>query len=100
MKTLTALLILVSVPAMAVDVTITIPDQYASRVIDAYCAVYGYQATIDGQPNPETKAQYAKRMLLQNMKEVTLEYEMFLEKRTSDTTLSGTKTTKAQELGL
>jgi len=43
------------------SVTITIPDPVVTRVLTAICANHGYQATIDGSPNPETKAQAVKR---------------------------------------
>jgi hypothetical protein len=42
------------------NITITIPDAYAAAILDAYCETYGYQATINGQPNPQTKLQFAR----------------------------------------
>ncbi|MDO8614612.1 MAG: hypothetical protein Q7T33_02610 [Dehalococcoidia bacterium] len=43
------------------QITVTIPDAQAVRVRDAVCTHYGYQATINGAPNPETKAQFVSR---------------------------------------
>ena len=34
-----------------------------SDLNDALATEFGYQATINGQPNPETKAQYNRRIL-------------------------------------
>lgn len=34
-----------------------------SRIVDAFAIRYRYQPTIDGQPNPETKAEFARRMV-------------------------------------
>lgn len=44
-------------------ITITIPDAVAVRVMNAICSNHGYEATIDGQANPETKAQAVKRYI-------------------------------------
>lgn len=44
------------------EVKFTIPDNKLSLFIDAFSE--NYQETIDGEPNPETRAQYARRMLL------------------------------------
>jgi hypothetical protein len=76
MKTLTvALLVLLAAPAMAVDWTITIPEAVAPRVLDAVCGSLGYQDTVDGQPNPETKAQFVRRMLKQSIRDMVRDYE-------------------------
>lgn len=34
-----------------------------NRIIDAIALQGGYRATIDGQPNSETKAQFARRLV-------------------------------------
>lgn len=44
-------------------ITLTIPDGIIQRVIDGVCLANNYQDTINGVPNTETKAQFAKRML-------------------------------------
>lgn len=51
------------------SITITIPDQIAQRVLNGFCTHYGYLATLDnGDPNPETKLQFAKRKLIEYIK--------------------------------
>lgn len=48
--------------------TFTVPDNLATRVVNAIARIKNYQPTIDGQPNPETKAQFAKRMVREQVK--------------------------------
>lgn len=55
--------------------SITIDNTHAARVNDAIAAHYGYQATIDGSPNPETKTQFVRRMVIQMIKEKVRDYE-------------------------
>lgn len=50
------------------QLTITIPDAQTARVFDAFAAAYGYQATIDGQPNPQTRAQFARQKVIEFIK--------------------------------
>lgn len=56
------------------NITLTIPDAQLARVIDGICLYYNYAATIltvgggSSVPNPETKAQFAKRMLIEQTK--------------------------------
>ena len=57
------------------DITITIPDGVASRVKDGFAGMYNYQETIDGQPNPENKALFTKRLLLEHVKNVVVAWE-------------------------
>ncbi len=45
------------------------------RIVNAYCAKYEYQDTIDGLPNPETKAQFTDRMIRRQIKAVVAERE-------------------------
>lgn len=44
------------------EITITIAEAIAPDVIDAYAHEFSYAPTIDGEPNPETKGQFALRM--------------------------------------
>lgn len=55
--------------------TTTIPDAVAPRVLDAVAAMNGYQDQIDGQPNPETKGQFARRMHREWLKNQVVEHE-------------------------
>ena len=55
-------------------ISTTIPDEYLPRVIEALAGNYGYETNIkdaEGNtiPNPETKAQFAKRMMAQWVKQ-------------------------------
>lgn len=56
--------------------SITIADAQANRVIDAICAMHDYQPTINGSPNSETKNQFAKRMLILEIKLMVRDSEL------------------------
>lgn len=62
-------------------VTFDIPNAFLTRYLTACAAEYGYSDTLtnpDGttSPNPETKAQFGKRMAVENwFKQVTRNYE-------------------------
>ncbi len=47
----------------------------AVRIVDALCGNYGYQATLDGVSNPETKQEFAQRMIRGHMKESVKTWE-------------------------
>ncbi len=51
------------------QITLNIPDAVAPRVIDDICKRFSYRPTIDGAPNPETKPQFTKRMIVRTVKE-------------------------------
>jgi hypothetical protein len=48
---------------------------HGTRIQDAFAASYAYQATINGQPNPESKAQFTKRKIAEYVKDVVRAYE-------------------------
>ena len=50
------------------QITINIPDAIAPRVLNGFATHYGYQPTINGEPNPQTKAQFAKAKLIEIIK--------------------------------
>lgn len=51
------------------SINITIPDPIAPRVLNGFAKYYGYSPTLEnGDPNPETKAQFAKRKLIEIIK--------------------------------
>lgn len=65
------------------QIILTIPDAQLSRVVSDICGLFGYQATIPSPvsglpdvPNEETPAQFAKRMLVQQVKTWVKTYEM------------------------
>jgi hypothetical protein len=51
-------------------VQFTIPDAITPRVLNGYCKYRGYSATLDdGTPNPETKAAFFKRTIIDYIKQ-------------------------------
>jgi hypothetical protein len=67
------------------NITLTIPDEQAARVMNALCVRYGYQETIADPnggdvlqyiPNPQTKAQFARAQIILFLKQVTTEVEL------------------------
>ena len=59
------------------QITINIPDAIASRVINGFAKRYHYSPTLeDGTPNPETKAQFAKRKVIEFIKQAVREAEI------------------------
>ena len=49
------------------DIKLTIPDDKLTEVIDALCSAYNYD---ERKTKDETKAQFAKRMIIEFVKEV------------------------------
>lgn len=41
-----------------------------SEIIDVFATAYNYQATVNGQPNPESKAQFTRRMVRQYIRDI------------------------------
>ena len=62
--------------AFGLDITITIPVEIEKKVIDAFAAQGGYQATIDDVANPQSKEEFMKSRLLIHVKDV---YRSYLE---------------------
>lgn len=56
-------------------ITFTLSAEHLTRLVDAICETHGYEATINGQPNPETKNAFAKRMYAIQMRDTVREYE-------------------------
>lgn len=53
------------------QLTITVSDSVANRVLDAIASEYNYQ------PGSETKAQFAKRMVIDFVKSAVRRYESY-----------------------
>jgi hypothetical protein len=68
--------------------SITIPDNQVSRVNDAIAALYNYQATINGSPNPETKAQFSRRMIIENLKRLVAQGESTVARKLADSQIT------------
>lgn len=61
---------------MAFTVTINFAnDAMNARIRNAFATAYGYQNTINGQPNPETKAQFRDRKIKEYIKDVVKSVE-------------------------
>jgi hypothetical protein len=81
MKRIVMVLVLVcfmssSVYAAELSLTLTVPDAIKTDVINAFAYAYKYQDTINGQPNPQTKAQFAKEIIKQFIREVYKKYKV------------------------
>ena len=57
-------------------ISINIPDEVKNEVIDAICDEYGYVAETMGVKNLETKAQFAKRQIIEFVKNITKTYRV------------------------
>jgi hypothetical protein len=60
------------------EIKINIPDAQKDRIIQAFCSQYGYDPYLYGNPslpNPETRPQFAKRMLAQVIKDTVRTWE-------------------------
>jgi hypothetical protein len=73
------------------EIKITIPDALLPRVINGLAAFYGYQVIIDGQPNPQTKGQFAKAQLIEHVKHCVKQVE-------TDEAVNTARVTKATEI--
>jgi len=66
------------------SITIQIPDAVATRVIDGFCDRYHYSPTLaDGTPNPETKAKFVKRRVIEFIKRAVRDAEIEAAARTA-----------------
>jgi hypothetical protein len=50
--------------------SLTLTDAALAKLVDAMCDVYRYSATLpNGNANPETRAQFARRMVIVQLKQ-------------------------------
>lgn len=71
------------------QIIINIPNDKLSRVIDALCSLHGYRATLlDGTANPETKQQFAKRKIIEKIKDDVRSIELSSSYATSQQTIN------------
>ena len=55
---------------------LTIPNSQVTRVVNGMAFTHGYKAVLDnGNPNPESKSQFAKRMLREFIKSSVVKAE-------------------------
>lgn len=63
-------------------ITFTIPDAVLPRIIAAVTTVYKYESTLiddvtgEPYPNPETKAAFTKRMVIEFLKNIVKQHEV------------------------
>ena len=57
------------------DLKITVPSAILTRVLNGFCGQHGYQTTINGQANPESKADFATRKIREFVKDSVKAYE-------------------------
>lgn len=59
------------------QITINIPDSILTRVLNGFAKRYNYAPILeDGSPNPETKAQFARRKVIEFIKTAVREAEI------------------------
>jgi len=56
--------------------TYSIPDETAAEVITCYCEIYGYQPTIDDQPNPETPLAFTERIIFNGIRQTVADWKL------------------------
>lgn len=56
-------------------VSIDIPNGSLSRVTTAYASVYGYQAIINGSPNPQTIGEFTRQQIIRQVKDIVKQFE-------------------------
>ena len=61
-------------PAFTVTINFA-NDAMNARIRNAFASAYGYQDTINGSPNPESKARFRARKIKEYIKEVTRSVE-------------------------
>jgi hypothetical protein len=67
-------LLLLAAPGSAADITITIPDALLPRVVDGFCGAFNYDVNRSTATN-ETKAQFARRMMMGVVRQTVVSYE-------------------------
>jgi hypothetical protein len=64
------------------DITITIPTEHVQRALDAICLKYDY--TNNQLEGGETQAAFAKRMIAEWVKQITLRMESMLAREAAE----------------
>ena len=58
------------------DITFSLTAAHLTRLVDAICVTEGYQARLeDGTPNPESRPQFARRMVAEHLRHLVRNYE-------------------------
>jgi hypothetical protein len=78
------------------QIQINVPDAVVPEMVDALCQRYGYQATLPDPnvsggtiPNPETRAQFAKRQISVWLNHELIAYRRWLKEQQADNTDPG-----------
>lgn len=62
--------------APTTNFTLQIPTAAVTRIATAFCATYGYQATLeDGTANPQTPVQFTRQQVAAYIKAIVIAYE-------------------------
>lgn len=63
------------------QITINIPDEHVEDVLNAFAQHFDYN---QNQQDGETKAQFAKRMLINKIKQIVVRYMVWKSRETND----------------
>lgn len=70
------------------DVTITLTSPQLTRFVDASADIYGYQSLlVDGSPNTQTRAQFARAQLIDHIRRLVKDSETRQAEQTARTTV-------------
>ena len=76
------------------QITITIPDTILTRVLNGFAKRYNYSPVLDdGSSNPETKTQFAKRKVIEFIKQAVKDAEIQDASNTAATTAAASAET-------
>lgn len=79
------------------SITINIPDQVLNRVINGFCERHGYMPLLEnGEPNPQTKAQFAKSKIIEYVKRSVIEAEANTARNEAETSVRADVETNIQ----
>lgn len=71
-----------------VNITVTFDSTVQNRIVDGLCGAYSYDSAIEGNPNPPTKAQFAKQRIIDFIKKTVKDYETSVQVQTDSSTIS------------
>ena len=58
------------------QIIIEIPEAQRTRILNALAKAWNYQEVVDGEPNNQTKAQFIRQVLIQNIKRTVHKQEV------------------------
>ena len=57
---------------------LTISPPALAELVHAICALYNYQDTVDGAPNPESRQAFTKRLIAEDLKQKVRNHRLHL----------------------